>query len=157
MKLPIIGEDDEELNDLRSLVGNLSRVGFIEVEKAYYVQPPRGLDALFLTLPAAERWSPDFKSRKAQILNTSLEEQRDGYPPFIITGVNLAPDGPRDLASQLKLLLRKVLEASEESEQRAELKIENLGFWAMDLTRCATTRQVSEFLHELLPNLPEAS
>jgi hypothetical protein len=114
------------------------------------MNPPPGLDAILLTLPAAERWNPDFRARRAQVLSTSEEDRKEGFPPFIVTGVNLVPGEPEDLPSQLRILLERGFQAVEEINNTSERQIGRLGIWAMDLTRCATTSQVSEILHFLL-------
>lgn len=156
MKVWLISEDDQDLKDFRSLLRDVPAVGFMTVEDAFYMNPPQGLDAIFLTLPAAERWSPDFKSTQAQILKTSEQDQTRGWPPFIVTGVNLTPQDPRDPPSQLRLLLYRVLPAVRDFNNKHQHTIRNLGFWAMDLTRCASTTQAAEFLRELLTESQEA-
>jgi len=150
VKLLVIGKADEEMEQLRFLLRDIANIGFVEVDKAYYMNPPPGLDAILLTLPAAERWNPDFRSRRAQVLSTSEEDRKEGFPPFIVTGVNLVQGEPEDLPSQLRILLERALQAVEETNTIIECQISNLGIWAMDLTRCATTSQVSEMLHSLL-------
>jgi hypothetical protein len=80
LKVLLIGKRDES-GDLRALLRDLPAVGFVEVGQALYMNPPSGLDAVLLTLPAAERWSPDFKSRKAQVLKTSDKDREQGFPP----------------------------------------------------------------------------
>ena len=35
-----------------------------------------------------------------QILTTSDKDHAEGFPPFIVTGVNLQPEDPKDALSQ---------------------------------------------------------
>jgi len=51
---------------------------------------------IFLTFPAAEKWNPNFRSREAQVLSTSADEQKKGFRPLIVTGANLQPEDPKD-------------------------------------------------------------
>jgi hypothetical protein len=132
----------EELRDLPI-------VEVIEVEKAVYMHPPRGLDMIFMTLPAAERWRPDFRSREAQILKTSLEDQKKGFPPLIVTGINLTDAASIDSVSQVRIVLETVIAAVIGYDKDCKA-IDCLGFWVMDLTRGVTMKQLSVLLHRIL-------
>jgi hypothetical protein len=105
---------------------------------------------IFMTLPAAERWKPHFRSREAQIIATSLEDKQKGFPPLIVTGVNLTPEDPKAPVSQVRIVLKSVLSAVRGYNDRNSGVVEVLGFWLMDLTRGITTNQLSDFLHEQL-------
>lgn len=150
MKISLIDAATERLSELRQALKDLPAIQFIEVQKAFYMCPPRGLDMIFMTLPAAERWGPDFKSREAQILTTSSEDQDKGFPPFIVTGVNLTAEDPKDPLSQVKIVLEAALAAVKIHNDKNTRKINDLGFWAMDLTRGVTTNQLSALLHRTL-------
>ena len=113
--------------------------------------PPPGLDAVFMTLPAAERWRPDFKSRKAQVLTTSRDDQENGFPPFVVTGVNLTAEDPKDPVSQARIVLEAALDEVTDYNNRNDGRIASLGFWVTTFTRDGvTTSQLSELLHEIL-------
>ena len=114
---------------------DLPVIEIVQVMQALYMNPPRGLDAIFMTLPAAERWSPDFRSR---------------HPQIIVTGVNLGPEDPKDPVSQVRIVLESVLKAVKSYNDQGSSGIKNLGFWTMDLTRGITTEQLSELLHDFV-------
>ncbi|HVA01807.1 MAG TPA: hypothetical protein VMV34_09140 [Terriglobia bacterium] len=153
MKVQLIDANKERLNDLKHALSDLPQIGFIEVEKAAYIYPPRGLDMIFLTLVfAAEEWNADIKSRTAQILTTPPEKQEKGFPPLIVTGVNLTPEDPKDPLSQVRIVLESVFDAVRGFDRTAPGKVKYLGFWVMDLTRGVTVTQLSELLHRLLQN-----
>ena len=151
MQILLIDENKERLSELRQALQDLANVKIIEVERAVYTRPPRGLSMIFMTLPAAERWKPDFKSREAQILATSEEDQMKGFPPLIITGVNLRPEDPQDSVSQVRIVLESALRAAQQYGELNPGALENIGFWTIDLTRGVTTKQLSKLLHEVLP------
>ena len=91
------------------------------------------LDALYLTLPAAERWNPRLIFYQSQILKTGPGE---GWPPHIITGIAMKPDDPRagDPASELKLVIKAVLDAVESYNHKHQSTITVIGFWTRDLS-----------------------
>ena len=149
MKIRLIDANRERLIQLREDLKDLSFVEIEEVEKAVYMHPPSGLDMIFMTLPAAERWKPNFRSREAQILKTSLEDQKQGFPPLIVTGVNLTNADPKDSVSQVRIVLETAIAAAKKHDKGVRA-IGYLGFWVMDLTRQVTTKQLSELLHQIL-------
>jgi hypothetical protein len=150
MRILLIDSDKVRLAELRQALKDLPSVEFIEVEKAIYLEPPRGLDMIFMTLPAAEAWNPDFRSREMQILPTSLGDQEKGFPPLIVTGVNLRPEDPRDPLSQVKIVLKSALRRASAYSELHGGRVKALGFWVMDLTRGVTTTQLTDLLHEVV-------
>ncbi|HLY41539.1 MAG TPA: hypothetical protein VKR52_10005 [Terracidiphilus sp.] len=150
MKILLIGERNKELDELRLHFRDSSSVSFIEVDQARYVDPPPSLDGILLTLPAAEQWSPDFRLAQAQILRSSERDRQQGIPPFIVTGINLGPEDPKDLPSQLRIFISRALQAVKDHNQSSQQRINRLGIWIMDLTRCASVTQASEMLKELI-------
>ena len=150
MKILLIDENEERLAHLRQALKDLPDIEMVRVREAVYLRPPPGLDMLFMTLPAAERWKPDFRLRKAQVLKTSRQDQEGGFPPVIITGVNLTPEDPQDPASQVRIVLKSALLAAKIYNENNGAQVGNLGFWVMDLTRGITTQQLSRLLHEVL-------
>lgn len=148
MKILLIDEDNERLRELKQAFGNEPQVGLLQVENAIYTEPPPGLDAVFITLPAAEQWSPDFKSRRAQVLSTSKVDRSRGFPPYVVTGVNLLSDDPQDAISQTRIVLEEALAAVREHNSGAETKIRSLGFWVMTLTNGVTTEELTKLLLE---------
>lgn len=153
MKVILIDEIGETLTDLRKGLRDIPTIEFAEVEQAVYMAPPPGLDAVFMTLPAAERWGPNFKSRKGQVLSTSLRDRERGFPPFIVTGVNLTPADPTDPLSQVRIILEEAFAAVTEHNHHKEDRITSLGFWVKTLTNGVTSGNLVELLHKTLPGL----
>lgn len=92
-----------------------------------------GLDALFLTIVAAERWGSRPIPYRAQVLKT---HRTDGMPPFVVTGIAMNPGDPRinNLAAQLHLVLTAVLDAVKSYNQENNFPIGRIGFWTDDLS-----------------------
>lgn len=147
VRVLLIDDNRERLDQLEGLLRDKPTVGTVWVEKAIYMRPPAGLDAVFLTLPAAERWAPDFRSRKMQILKTSKKDQAEGFPPFVVTGVNLRPDDPKDAASQVRIILTESVFAIREFNAEAGVRIKNFGFFLTTL-RGTTVEELSQLLHD---------
>jgi hypothetical protein len=150
MKIRLIDANRERLAELREALKDLPAIELVEVREAIYLRPPPGLDMIFMTLPAAEGWGPNFRLREAQILTTSRQDQERGFPPFIITGVNLTAADPKDPVSQVRIVLESTLVAARIYNDQNGGRIKDLGFWVMDLTRGVTTTQLSELLHQIL-------
>src|SRR5437867_1633912 len=70
------------------------------------------LDAMFLTLPAAERWGARPLVHKAQILRTQRAQETSpaDMPPYVIAGVAMAQDDPHDPVFELQLIMTTTLE-----------------------------------------------
>jgi len=86
------------------------------------------LDALFLTLTAAERWGPRTAFYESQVLKTGPE---DDMPPYIVTGIAMEVDDPRtrDPRAELKLVINAVLDAVKQHNSAGARPINSIGFW----------------------------
>jgi hypothetical protein len=153
MIIVLIDSDRSRLAHLRQELSDLSIIETKEVERAAYTLPPRGLDAVFLTLPAAERWSPDFKSRSMQIVKTSDKDQAVGYPPLVVTGVNLTEEDPKDPLSQVRLIIELTLAKVRDYNERERGKVNRIGFWMLDLARGITTTELIGLLRRIVTDL----
>jgi hypothetical protein len=93
-----------------------------------------GLDALYLTLVAAERWDPKLVFYKAQILDTRPEDE--GWPPYIVAGIAMKPDDPRagNPSAELELVTTAVLAALKTYNELNKSPIRKVAFWT-DLLR----------------------
>ncbi len=72
------------------------------------------LDALYVSLAAAERlgvFPQKIQIHKAEILKTRDDHRANGWPPYIIAGVAMSKDDPRNPQSELRLIVRAVIEA----------------------------------------------
>jgi hypothetical protein len=93
------------------------------------------LDAIFLTLPAAEQWGARPLVHKAQILRTQPTQETSpaGMPPYVIAGVAMAPDDPHDPVFELQLIVTSALEAVQAFNATHPEAIKVIGFWAENL------------------------
>lgn len=91
------------------------------------------LDALYLTLPAAERWNPRFIFYQSQVLKTQPEDNE--WPPYVVTGIAMKRDDPRagNAEAELKLVMKAVLDAIESYNQANQFPIRTVGFWTENL------------------------
>jgi hypothetical protein len=92
-----------------------------------------GLDALYLTLIAAERWGPKLVFYESQVIKTRPEDE--GWPPYIVVGIAMKPDDPRagDPEAELKLVMKACLDAVKLYNQENSAPIRSVGFWTEDL------------------------
>lgn len=82
------------------------------------------LDALYLTIMAAERWGAYPIRHAAQVLATQSEP---GWPPFVIAGVAMANEDPRDPAFELHLIVQAVLKAARQFNSASPRQITTIG------------------------------
>lgn len=89
----------------------------------------RGLDALYLSIIAAERWRPKLVFYESQILKTRPEDQ--GWPPYIVVGIALQPGDLRagSPTEELKLTMKAVLVALNRYNEQNNSPIMRVGFW----------------------------
>jgi len=85
------------------------------------------LDALYLSLPYAERWGAKPILYKAQVLKTRGKEE--GMPPFVIAGGAFHPDQMRDEKYELRQVITSVFDAVETFNRESPEKILTVGFW----------------------------
>ena len=132
MKLIILGENIEVIEILQTIFANHPALSARQLEPS---QIPRlqELDALYLTLPAAERWNPRLLFYESQVLETRPEDQE--CPPYIVTGIALKRSDPRagDPVAELKLTIKAVLHAIQSYNRGHQHPIKTIGFWTRDL------------------------
>ena len=151
LKLAIIDSDQDRLNGLSVAFRERgSSVETVKVDQVLYVKPPGGLDAIFLVLPAAERWGSRPILGQAQVLRTTPEDQRTGMPPFVVTGVALRPSDARGPLPETRLLVSTALEAVRSFNAGNDDAIHRLGFWAVNLLNGVTPAQLAQVFSELL-------
>jgi|SRR5689334_5877700 len=133
MKVQLLFSDTNEQRreELRRAFGSTSGLSILSIRPNELTSLP-DLDALFLTIVAAERWGARPLLYQSQILPTHRQE---GMPPFIITGIALNPDDPRinDLAAQLSLVLTAVLDALQAYNKEHNDPIRTIGIWTNNL------------------------
>jgi hypothetical protein len=87
------------------------------------------LDAIYLSVMGAERFGARPIIHSAQVLNVTAEDREAGWPPYIIAGVAMKSDDPREPKFELGLIVRCVIEAVNRfnSECSAKISIIELG------------------------------
>lgn len=90
----------------------------------------KGVDALYLSMIAAERWNPRPIFYESQVLKTRPEDI--GWPPYVVAGILMRPDDPRagDPTEELKLVMKAVLGAISSYNQANNAPICRVGFWS---------------------------
>lgn len=87
-----------------------------------------GVDAVYLSVMAAERWGARPISREAQVLQTRPDDQERGLPPFVIAGVALGAEDPRDPEFGLRMIISSVLSAVRRFNETTAHTIQNVAF-----------------------------
>src|SRR5262249_8650498 len=113
-EIVVVGADQGPLDELVRKCKAFPNITVQKVDRVLYTHPPTGMDALFLVLPAAEKWGAKPLPGKAQVLKTDSEDQRNGMPRYVVTGVLLRPSDPRGAIPETKLLIMSALEAVRE-------------------------------------------
>jgi hypothetical protein len=121
----------------------------VKVDRALYsLPPPPGLDAIFLILPAAERWGARPILGRCQVFPTTSDDQRKGMPPYIVTGVAMRPEDPRGPVPETRMLITTAIEAVREFNARNTEKINRLGFWTSNLLGGVSPVELAEIVLE---------
>ena len=151
LKIVILDSNQETVDEIAETCKAIGAITVQRVDRVLYTHPPRGLDALFLVLPAAEKWGARTLPGKAQVLKTSQDDQRDGMPPYVVTGVVLQPGDPRGPIPETEMLIRTALDAICEFNVSHKAEgIHNLGFWAVNLLNGVTPQQLSKIFADVL-------
>ena len=150
LKIVIIDSDQDRLRELSYAFKELGAVEIAKVDQVLYLHPPSGLDAIFLPLPAAERWGSRPILGETQILRTTPEDQRGGMPAFVVTDVAVRPGDKRGQLPDTKRLIRTVLEAVRSFNAKSGENIHRVGFWAVNLVNGVTPTQLAQAFSELL-------
>jgi len=87
------------------------------------------LDAIFLTLTAAERWGSKPIPYKSQVLRTDPGDKE--MPRYVVTGIAMDPEDPRTLDPKLELetVIIAVLDAIDSFNVENDKPIRLVGFW----------------------------
>lgn len=112
------------------------------------------LDAIFLPLPAAERWGSRPMPHKAQILHTQPANGTPSadMPPYVITGGAMTSDDPQDPVFELRLIMTTALEAVKVFNTEHPDTIKVIGFLADNL---CTDRLAPEHVGEIIRSVYE--
>ena len=95
----------------------------------------RELDALYLSLPRAERWgSRPLPPHTAAILETTVVDQHKGLPRFVVTGLTLGQGEENTATNCVPLIVRAVRRAVALHNAANEMPIRAVGFFEHELT-----------------------
>lgn|GEM_PF-7126946 len=131
LKLIISVVENHDADLLRLGLKNLENITVV-VLRPDQLWKRKDIDAIFLSLPAAERWGAVPIIHQAQVLKTKVEDRTKGWPPYAVSGVAMARQDPRDPIFELQLILDSVFKAVELFNTNSE-QIQAIGFWAEDL------------------------
>src|SRR5258705_12583975 len=132
IELVIFDSNAEVVRMLQAAFGGRAELSARRLEPSEIAKVPE-LDALYLTLPAAERWNARLLFYESQVLKTQAED--NGWPRYIVAGIAMKPDDPRAgiPSEELKLAVKAVLDAVESYNQENRFPIGTIGFWTRDL------------------------
>lgn len=151
LEIVLLDPDQKTLDKLAKACEALREITVQKVDRVDYTHPPSGLDAIFLVVPAAERWGARLIPGKAQLLPTSSEDQLDGMPPYVVTGVALRPDDPRGPLPETSMLISTALDAVRQFNlSHNSREIRRLGFWAVNLLSGVAPGQLSGIFERVL-------
>jgi hypothetical protein len=153
LRLSIFDPDPNVVAAIRNAFADVSAVTVTQVDQMLYLKPPAGLDILYLPLAAAERWGAKPLVHRSQVLATTTVDQKQGLPPFIVTGTCLAPEDPRSPHAQLSILLRSVFDAIRDFAKAHPNQTITVGFWAYNLLKSVSPREMRQVLLETVPEL----
>jgi hypothetical protein len=155
--LLIFDPDSTSVASMKSAFTDLPSVAVQKVEKMRYLEPPGGIDVLYLPLAVAECFGSRPLIHKSLVLPTTSSDQEGGLPPFIVTGTCLAPDDTRGPEPEMKLLLAVVFDSIVEFNSRSNLKLRRVGFWGYDLLKGLTAPQLRQIVLEVVPGMGKPS
>jgi hypothetical protein len=143
LEITLLDADRETFEELATIFNGSDVIKVQKVDRVLYTHPPSGLDAVFLVVPAAERWGAK-PVPGAQVLKTSVDDQRDGMTPYVVAGGVLRAGDPRDPVQDARMVVGTVLNAIREFNQaNRDKEIRKLGFWVVNLLGGVTPQQLS--------------
>ena len=152
--LKIFDSNQSTLAKLGESLGDCPSLELLKTEKVLYLRPPSGLDVLYLPLSVTiERWRAKSLIHESQVLPTSISEQEDGLPQYIVTGTCLAENDPRGPIPETSLLVSAVFRAIREFNRENDNRIMSVGFWAVDLLRMVNAGELRMILAGAVPEL----
>lgn len=86
------------------------------------------LDAMYLSVVAAERWGARPIVHEAQVLNTRHEDRENNWPAYILAGVAMRPGDSRDAKDELRMIIDAVTRAVLNFNATHDCPIKSVGF-----------------------------
>ena len=153
LEIKIFDPDPRVIETLRRALDDLSAITIQLVDRMLYLEPPSGIDVLYLPLAAAERFGSKPLVHESQVLATRPEDQERGLPAFVVTGTCLAPDDPRGPIPEMRILLSAVFDAIRAFNRRGGTPLVRVGFWAYNLLPELTASELRDILLSVVPEL----
>ena len=153
LTLRIFDSSPSTLAALSNAFAGCTGIEMVKTEKVLYLQPPPGLDVLYLPLAAAERWGSKPLIHESQILATKEEDQRRGLPAYVVTGTCLSPEDPRGPISETTLLVSSAFKAIRAFNRGQDRPLRVVGFWAVNLLKDVSPPELREILKQEAPEL----
>jgi hypothetical protein len=79
LEIKIFDPDPRVIKTLRRALDDLSAITIQLVDRMLYLEPPSGIDVLYLPLAAAERFGSKPLVHESQVLATRPEDQSVGF------------------------------------------------------------------------------
>jgi hypothetical protein len=108
-ELVVFESSPERCREFKSELAACSRVEVVNRDEDE-LWTYEGLDAVYVSIPMAERWGAKPRLYEAQLLPTSLDERNQGIPAYVIAGVALDLDDQRSVQAVLELVLEKTIQ-----------------------------------------------
>lgn len=145
----ILDSDPTRVTELRRAFEAFKTVTISTVDQVVYTRPIPGLDAVVLVLPAAERWGARPLPGEAQVLKTTVTDQSNGMPRYVIAGVALRPADPRGPLAETRLFVGSAFQAARQFNKTNPCdQIQRLGFWGDNLLKGVTPEQLASIFSE---------
>jgi hypothetical protein len=122
LDLTLIAEMNRETADLEEAIQTLSHVKFHRLKTPTFVRI-KTLDALFLPLTRAEKWGSQPIIHGLDVIKVN----EDWLPSYILTGLCLAPNDPKDAIFGVRLLLSTTQDVVTHFNEHAPRKIRVVG------------------------------
>jgi hypothetical protein len=124
----------EKVNAFRAGVGDVGGIVTLGLDPKTFMNLA-GLDALYLSLTRTERWgSHPLPHYSAALLRTTAEDQREGMPPYIVTGLLLEEGDPNTAAFAIPHIAKAVLNVVDEVNASNPRAIRTVGFFEFELS-----------------------
>jgi len=133
VKIWIFDNDGIRLASLEAAFADFRQASFFKFEKLPEVLHARGLDAVYLSPPYAERWGARPIFERAEILRTSPADRAGGMVPFVLSGILFKPDDVREPSSRLRLFMDSALEAAASFNRENPGAIRSVGFLGQNI------------------------
>lgn len=123
LTLRFTSPDEKVVAQLQEGIGAHPRITVTKLDSRQLSHLPE-IDAVFMTIMAAEQWGARPITHEAQVLGTRGEP---GWPPYVVAGVAMKKEDPRQPAFELRLIIRAVLKAVMQFNISHSEKIQTVG------------------------------